>query len=822
MVGDKYMRRKLAAIFVSLFVCVGFVFAQDSDDGEWFWNQPITKVDFDGLKNVKKSELTGVVSSYIGQGFTDEIYNEMLDKLYALDLFEEIEPYAKHASKSNNDVLLVFKVSERPIIKSVTFVGNRKIRNGELREQIKIKASDVYVESKVLVDERTIRNYYIQKGYTTSKVSHTVEESENGVIVTYKIEEGASTVIRNINFAGNTIASERKLKSKLSLKEAGAFKDGAFQQAALEQDKQALMNFYKERGYVDMSVLDVQIEEAFNEKKQRNELSILFYLQEGSQYTYTGLRLNGNEVFSYDELVKMPKLKPGATYNEVKFQEILSGITGKYYENGYMSNQFYPVPSKDAEPHEISYDVTIVEGPRAHIENVIIKGNSKTKDFVIRREIPIEPGDIFSRDKIISGLRNLMNLQYFSSVVPEPQQGSEQDLVDLVFSVEEQSTTSLQFGMTFSGSSDPDNPIPISLFVKVENSNLFGEGKTISAGTTVSTSEQSVDLGYSQSWIGSLPISFSESLSFSRKNAYVLTNQWLPGGDLTQRYYYTKYEGYAISLSTAFGRRWAYDYAILSLGTGLTNSVTNYIFDENIYVPIDQGLSKYANRWGILNGVWISGSVDNRDINYDPTKGWFASQKYTWYGLIPELEKEFFLRSDTKLEGYLKLLDWHVAENWSLKLVLAAYTGFTVLFPVNNDMVSDSNKVYIDGMFNGRGWTEAYKVAKGQAMLSNRLELRMPIVPNIIGVDFFYDAAAVKNSMNDMQNLSIDDFYFSYGPGIRFLLPQFPLHLLFAWKYKLNSDWQPVKASDWARNNDSTRSSFTDFQFVLSFNITNN
>ena len=136
-------------------------------------------------------------------------------------------------------------------------------------------------------------------------------------------------------------------------------------------------------------------------------------------------------------------------------------------------------------------------------------------------------------------------------------------------------------------------------------------------------------------------------------------------------------------------------------------------------------------------------------------------------------------------------------------------------------MVSDSNKVYIDGMFNGRGWTEAYKVAKGQAMLSNRLELRMPIVPNIIGVDFFYDAAAVKNSMNDMQNLSIDDFYFSYGPGIRFLLPQFPLHLLFAWKYKLNSDWQPVKASDWARNNDSTRSSFTDFQFVLSFNITN-
>lgn len=257
------------------------------------------------------------------------------------------------------------------------------------------------------------------------------------------------------------------------------------------------------------------------------------------------------------------------------------------------------------------------------------------------------------------------------------------------------------------------------------------------------------------------------------------------------------------------------------MGTGLTNSITNYVFDENIYVPIDQGLSKYANRWGLLNGIWISGSVDNRDINYDPTKGWFASQKYTWYGLLPGLEKEFFLRSDTKLEGYLKLLDWRVAESWSLKLVLAAYTGFTVLFPAPDSAVSDSNKVYIDGMFNGRGWTEAYKVAKGQVMISNRLELRMPIVPNIIGIDFFYDAAAVKSTMNQMSNLGIEDWYFSYGPGIRFLLPQFPLHLLFAWKYKIDSDWNVVKASDWKKHKGGTGTDFSDFQFVLSFNITN-
>ena len=120
------MFRKLTAFVGCLLLCAGLLFAQSEDEGEWFWNQPVTKIDFSGLKNVKKSELSGVTSSFIGEPFTEETYNEILDKLYALDLFDEIEPYAKHASKSNNDVLLVFTVQERPVIKSITFIGNKK------------------------------------------------------------------------------------------------------------------------------------------------------------------------------------------------------------------------------------------------------------------------------------------------------------------------------------------------------------------------------------------------------------------------------------------------------------------------------------------------------------------------------------------------------------------------------------------------------------------------------------------------------------------------------------------------------------------------
>ena len=797
------MHRKMLSVFFILFTSVFFVFAEDS---EWYWNQPISKIDFVGLKNVKKSELSGLTSSYIGTLFTEDTYNDIIDRLYALDYFEDVSPYAKHDGKSENNVLLVFEVVEHPVIKEINLVGNTRIRNGELREQIKLKTSDVYVESKVLVDERIIRNYYMSKGYTTSKVTHTVEKTDDGMIINFNINEGANTVIKEIAFSGNTIVSSRTLKSKLELKEIGFMRNGAYQPTTLEKDKQTVITYYREKGYADANVLDVKIESAFNESKSRNDLTLTFIIQEGFQYTYTGMTITGNEVFTTEELLPNAKLKVGSTYNETKFQEDLNTIQSVYYENGYMSNGFDITPIKDSDRHEISFNVTIKESSRSHIENIIIKGNSKTKDYVIRREIPIEPGDVFSREKIYTAMRSLMNLQYFSNVIPEPQQGSEANLVDLVWNVEEQSTKMLQFGMTFSGVTDP-NQLPISLFFKIQDSNIFGEGKSISASLSLSNSEQSIGFNYGQNWIGTLPISLSQSLSISHESATSLVNFWAPDLTLYQNGYYYNYNGLSASLGTGLSRRFVYDYAILSLSAGLSNSLNNNIYDENLYVPVDTGVSTYANRWGITNYIYTGVSVDNRDVSYYPTKGWFTSQNFTWYGLIPGLEKEFFLRTDTKLEGYLKLMDIPFTDDYSLKLILSGYSGISVLFPTASG-ITDSHKLYIDGMFNGRGWTENYKVNKGQVLISNKLELRLPIVPGIIGVDAFFDAAAIKSSFQDLSSLSINDFYFSFGPGVRFLHPQFPLHLLFAWKFK-TTDGVPSFDTN-------------PFQFVLSFNITNN
>ncbi len=786
------------------------IFAQETtenteSDENWFYGKLIKSISFKNLKSVDSKEIDGITNSFIGKKFSDEVFGNLLDRIYALDFFDEINPEALPGDPKKNTVSIVFTVTERPIVTRITFSGNRQIRTTELKDATSLKEKDIFVESKMLVDERAVRDVYLEKGFTNAKVSASTKQTAKGVEINFKVDEGRSTVIAKIDFRGNKVVSSKTLKSKLTLKEAGLINKGAFQESELEADKQAITAYYQNLGYIDAEVLDVTKEVNINEKKNRDELTVTFVIVEGSQYTFGGIKFKGNVIFSSEKLSSYIKLKTGSVYNQQKYQESVMAIADLYYENGYTSNRFQPVPEKDVANKVISYTFNITESVRSHVESISIKGNSRTKEEIIRREIPIETGDIFSKAKLTTGLRNLYNLQYFSAVVPDVVPGSEDNLVQLVFSVDEQSTTSIEFGVTFSGVSDPDD-LPFALFVKWQDSNFRGLGKSISASSTIATDEQSVSLSYGENWLFGLPISSSISTSFSHSQNSALMLEYSPDEGFNSDDYYMDYERWVWSLGFSLGRRWTPNWAILSLSAGINGSLINNVYEEQ-FDPVDSTISDYANKWGFQNSVWSAFSVDDRDINYDPTRGWFASQRLTWYGLTP-IETEFFLRSDTKLEKYFTLLNIPVTESWNWKMVFAAYSGLSLEFPTPNTGIGNTSKLYIDGMFNARGWTNIYNKHRGRALWSNILELRMPLVPGVLAIDWFGDAAAIKESPYAMfNNLDITDFYFSTGPGLRFSIPQFPLRLLFANTFKMDKDYNIEWDNKW--------------KFVLSFNITN-
>ncbi|MBP3773119.1 MAG: outer membrane protein assembly factor BamA [Treponema sp.] len=804
--------RLFALLFsVCLFTAVP-VFAQsadsssDSENSAWYYGAVIKSVTFKGLKSVTSKEVDGVVSGFYGKKFTDELFSDMMDRIYALDLFDEINPEALPGDVKRTTVAITFSVKEKPVVSRIFINGNKQVRTTEIKDALTSKEKDVFNPANLSVDERAVRDHYLEKGFTDVSISSSTKETSKGVEITFTIDEGRSTVVSNIGFSGNKVISSKTLKKKIKLKEAGILNKGAFQEAMLEADKQAILSYYANEGYIDASVVDITKTVSVNEKKARNELTITFVISEGSQYTYEGVTFVGNKIFTDDELQAKVKLKKGAVFNQTKFNEGLMAVADLYYENGYTANRFQQFPAKDIEKKTIAYQFMITESVRSHVENIIIKGNTKTKEHVIRREIPIEPGDIFSKTKVTTGLRNLYNLQYFSAVVPDVVPGSEENLVDLVVSVEEQSTTSIEFGVTFSGVSDPDD-LPFALFVKWQDSNVKGSGRSVSASSTIATDTQSVSLGYGTNWFGDLPISTSISTEFSHSSLSALRNKIDSNGFVNDDTYYMDYEQWKWSSGISIGRRWTPDFAIISWSGGVTGSLKNNIYDEKIWSPVDSSVSEYANRWGWQNSVWTAVSVDDRDINYDPSTGWFASQRLTWYGLTP-IETEYFLRTDTKLEKYFTLFKFPITESWTYKLVLMAYSGLSMQFPKPGTGIGDSSRLYIDGMFNGRGWTNIYNKYRGKALWSNIVELRMPLIPGVFALDLFADAAVIKDEPNDLlNNLELTDFYCSMGPGLRFTIPQFPLRLLFANTFKFDED----KNIQWDKN----------WKFVLSFNITN-
>ena len=807
-----YSKRSILAVLSLCMLSAVYIGISAQSETDWYYGKEIKGIKFNGLRFIKSGDLEAVVNPFVGEKFSDEVYNEILNKIYALEYFDDVTPVTVPADPDKKTVVIQFTVVERSVIKSLSFSGNRRLRTSELREAALVKENDIFILSKVLLDERKLQTLYLGKGYTNAKVVSEIIEESDGVKVVFKIDEGKQTVVGAIRFQGNESLPEKNLKKDMKLKVAGAFNKGAFQESLLELDKQGLLLYYQNKGFMDAVITDVVREVSFNEEKKRDELTLTYVIKEGSRYTFNGISVEGNVVFSDTELLNLMKLKKGSVFNQTRFQEGLSAITDLYYENGYTSNSFYPDIKKDTENRLISCVMYITEGARSHIEKISVVGNKKTKDYVVLREIPLESGDIFSKKKIETGLRSLSNLGFFSAVVPQVVQGSEENLIDLVINVEEVSTTAVEFGLTFSGITEPSS-WPVSAFANFKDTNFLGTGKSIGVGLNGSNTEQSVSFNYNDPWFLNRLLNFNVGVNVKHRTSKALYYNYIPGG-LNSKDYYMEYNQLSFGGDISLGKRWIWNFAAFTLSGGLLNNFSRNFYDADLYTPIDVTVSDKHGKFGVQNTVWVKGALNARDTLFDPSKGWFASQQFAWTGLLPKIESEYFLKTDTKGEVYFTLLNKPVSETWNLKFVLAAYTGFTFLVPAPGSPIGGSNLLYIDGIFNGRGWAAGADQSagiRGKAMWSSFVELRMPVAPGIFSLDFFTDVIAVKETPQHLfNNLSGNDFFFSFGPGLRFSLQQFPLRLMWAWSFK--SEDGAFKWNTVSKNAG---------KFVLSFNLTN-
>ena len=820
------MKKIIFSFFIFLFALT-ILFSQESDD--WFIGKPIADIQFIGLIHIPRSEIDPLIRRFKGQIFNDELWKDLYNGLFSLEYFETVEPMASPGDVERKSVIIKIQVTEKPWIENITIEGNKGLRSGEILDVITLKKDDIYREYKARLDVLAVRNLYLEKGYPSVSVEQYTKPGDkpNTLNWVIQIDEGGKVTVDEIRFSGNSVFSESVLKSKISLKEAGFLQPGAFKESALEEDKLMLVEYMQAKGYIDAKIDDVLMEYRYDEKKDQQRLVITFVLSEGDKYLFGGYSFEGNRIFSTEKLFSVVTHEKDATVNYSRVKTDKARIDDLYYENGYIFNSILMKSNRDEEKKIIYFIISIEERDRSHIENIIIKGNDKTKDHVIMREIPFEVGDIFSKTKIMEGLRNLYNLQYFSTIIPEMIPGSAENLMDLVITVEEQATAEIQFGATLSGLGAIDSSFPISGFVKWNDKNFFGNGQEFKIDLSLAPDTQSLIFGFTEPWMFNKRLTLGTELEFSHKSLrskqdslapifdtregdqyppdpYATWQEYVDSGYYVPDEFMMPIEKWDIMLGFNSGYLWKTFVGDLGIGGGISTGFEYLEYDDDKYRPYDYEYRINNREWFYKNKIFSRIYLNNLDVWYDPSNGYFTSFKSTLAGLF-DFELKQYIRLDWKAEGYLTFLKIPVSESYTFKLLLGAHTGLSFILPQPGRILSYGNDgLSIDGTFVGRGWMLSNQV--GDQLWESWFEIRSPIVPRLLSFDLFTDVAAIKtqngllniaayqnnadaiDDSQDLTSLKASNLAISSGFGIRFVIPQFPFRIYLAKRMFFDSE----------------------------------
>ena len=844
------MPTRALIVFSIVLLLPSVLYAQDDD---WFMDQPIRDITFSNLNAVSESELEGIVEPYIGEPFTDRRFNELQNRLFALDYFVDLIPEAVEPPDGEG-VIINFEVEERPAISEIRFEGNRNIRASRLIDEIVAASGDLVSDSRLESDSSAIEEYYRAQGYSRAEVDFELGDVDenNERRVTFQISEGARTTIDEIRFSGNSFASAGSLRRTIESREQSIFNSGVFREGNLERDRQEIQRYYAERGYVDAEVVEIE-REVVEDDDDRERLRLTYFIEEGEQWVFGGFTFEGNEIFDEDQLLAATRLSEGSVLNQVRLQQDFDSILDVYREGGYLFNEIDLQEERDPDTNEISYTVRIVERGRAHIENIRVQGNDKTADNVILREVPLEEGDVFSLTRLREGLRNLANTQYFTNVQHDIPEGTAPGLLDLVLTVEEAPTTDLTFGVSFGGGAARGDGFPISGQIGWQDRNFRGQGQTLGLELNAAPGSQRLSLNFQERWFRDIPWTVGGDISVERAvrrnelqdalepigagvpdpftGEYVFTEDTTyegtdysagdpfpgtPSEDDIDTYdlatdfeqaggrtavpddYRMSYTEWDVGVGLNTSRRWRTPYGQFQLGTSGRTSVTYLTYDEDQYRPFSADTRDNLRDWRFVNQLGFSAQLDSRDLRFSPSTGGLARQEVRFFG-GPLGGRRHYIRTDTRLEQFFTLWDRPVFENWNWKGVLAAHTSLGVQFPTfyrwdDGDLFEPAGAaVRIDGATTARGWPSA----AGQARWNNWLELRQPLAEDIVWFDTFADAVALYDERSDILETQVQDFRFTLGAGFRFTIPQFPIRLYLGKRFEIDDDGQV----DWQGGN---------------------
>lgn len=425
----------------------------------------------EGLQRVEPGTVFGSLPLRVGDTYTDETGSAAIRALYALGLFNDVRLDVQ------GDVLVVI-VQERPTVAQIDFAGNREFTKEVLQNALRdagMTAGRPY--DKALIDraEQEIKRQYINRSLYGAEVQTTVTPvARNQVNLAFNITEGQPARIKDIHIVGNRVFSESKLKDLFDLDTGGWLswytKSNQYSRAKLNADLEALRSYYLTRGYLDFKIDSTQV--AMSPDKE--SMSITINITEGERFVVSGVRLEGNYLDREDEFKSLVTIKPGEPYNADEVTATTKAFTEQFGNYGYAFATVNADTEVDSGNHRVAFVIKAAPGRRAYVRRINIEGNTKTRDEVIRREFRQFESSWYDGEKIRLSRDRVDRLGFFTDVgVSTAEVPDAPDQVDLVVTVKEKPTGSVQIGAGYSSAEK------LSFTFGLSQDNAFGSGNQL-------------------------------------------------------------------------------------------------------------------------------------------------------------------------------------------------------------------------------------------------------------------------------------------------------------------------------------------------------
>jgi len=743
--------------FILIFICLTTLHADK-----------VRKIYFDqsGFE-YSKNMLRYHLQSRKGAEFNKKSLDEDVKRLYETGYFIDVKANIKKTSEGEVDI--TFKTLSRPKIRKITITGNKKYSSEKLMDKITLENRFPLNDKKLLDSLSALRDFYQQEGFLDTTVSQEVKTNEdNSVDVIFIINEHLRLKVNKVNFTGNTayykVTLRKVIQTGFSMF-SWLFNIGLYDPKIIKDDKIRIRNLYWEKGYLDFRVKNVT---AKHLPKNGEYVNVTFHLEEGEPYTIGEIKISGNERFTDDELLPLLEFKEGDTFNIKIENKNIRMIEEKYSPLGYLDLQCIAERNADYATHTVNITYNIQEGRTYDIHDILIKGNHVTKDKVIRRELPMQPGQPVDKLLLKAAKARLEGLGYFSKVTIVTQNTSNPGLKDIVIEVEEQQTTRLVLG---GGVSSVDGLMGSVSFTQ-SNFDLFnpsnyfrGGGQRLKILAEIGTESQRGEITFIEPWLFDIPLRMKLS------------------GYYKNRFYDDWREEHAGGF-VSFKKRFFDDFTSVEIGHRLEAvSIRKLDNDYNSkYFKGEEGTDFMSKTSLIL-------SRDTRDNLDDPKSGYLLSA----LGEFNAANKVYY-KVEFKASNYFPFFEDLFVLHTGIKYgVVGRIAGAS-----ESDMAPLYERYFLGGGDTIRGfpYREISPVDDdghfygGQTMLLGNIELTHPIYDFVRGAAFMDCGGVWQNQWA----MDFNKFNIGIGYGLRIKLPQFPSPIALDLAYPILNRQKNVKS----------------------------